>query len=61
MWRGEELLKEEIHTMKLEDYSQNELVMMLEQAGFEDIQIYGDHTHEPANTDHENLVFVARK
>jgi SAM-dependent methyltransferase len=61
LWQGEEMVKEEIHTMKLEDYSKNELVMMLEEAGFEDIQIYGDYTHEPANTDHENLVFVARK
>jgi SAM-dependent methyltransferase len=61
LWRGEELLKEEIHTQKVEDYTTNELLLMLEQAGFDDIHIYGDYSDEPATADHENLIFVARK
>jgi len=38
LWRKDELLKEEIHTKKLEDYNKDELVLMLEHAGFSDIQ-----------------------
>ena len=61
LWRRNELLKEEVHTQKLEDYSKNELVLMLERAGFGEIQIRGDHGDEPATADHKALVFIARK
>lgn len=61
LWRDGELVKEEIHTQNLDDYSKNELVLMLEQAGFNDIQIFGDFNDEPATMDHADLVFVARK
>ena len=50
-----------VHTQKLEDYSKNELVLMLERAGFGEIQIRGDHGDEPATADHKALVFIARK
>ncbi len=59
-WKGE-LLKEEIHTQKVEDYSKNELVIMLENAGFNEMQINGDYSDEPATADNKNLIFVARK
>lgn len=61
LWRDGELIAEEIHTQKLEDYSKNELLLMLERAGFSTIEIYGDYSDEPATADHRNLVFVARK
>ncbi len=61
LWRKNELLKEEVHTQKVEDYSKNELVLILERAGFAEIQIYGDYSEKPATADHKNLVFVARK
>ena len=60
-WREDELLKEEVHTQKLDDYNKNELVLMLEQAGFSDIHIFGDFSDEPATEDHDELNFVARK
>ena len=34
---------------------------MLERAGFEVGSVTGDHTDEPATSEHETLVFVARK
>jgi hypothetical protein len=34
---------------------------MLERAGFNDIQIFGDFSDEQANADHNELVFVCRK
>ena len=61
LWRNGELLKEEVHTQKLEDYSKNELVLMLEHAGFGETQIRGDYGDEPATADHNYLVFLARK
>ena len=61
LWRDGKLLTEEIHTQKVEDYSKHELILMLERAGFGDIQLYGDHSDEPATADHGVLVFVARK
>jgi hypothetical protein len=61
LWNQDELIKEEIHTQKLDDYSKNELVLILERAGFEDLQIFGDFRDEPATADHNNLIFVAKK
>lgn len=61
LWKDDELLKEEVHTQKLDDYSKNELVLMLERAGFRDIRIFGDFKDEAATADHNDLIFVAKK
>ncbi|MBV7337866.1 class I SAM-dependent methyltransferase [Chloroflexi bacterium TSY] len=61
LWQDDEMIKEEIHTQKLDDYSKNELVLMLKVAGFQNIQLYGDYTDEPATMDHQTLIFVAEK
>jgi SAM-dependent methyltransferase len=61
LWQNGKLLKEEIHTQQLEDYSKNELVLMLEGAGFGEIEIRGDYSEELATADHKTLIFVARK
>ena len=61
IWRDGQIIKEEIHDMKTECYSKNELLLMLELAGFEDVQVFGDYSLEPATMDHENLMFVATK
>jgi SAM-dependent methyltransferase len=61
LWRDGEMIKEEIHTMKTECYSKDELLLMLACAGFDDVQVFGDYRAEPASMDHENIIFVARK
>jgi len=61
LWHEGDLIKEEIHTQRLDDYSKNELVLMLERAGFSDIQVFGDFSDEPATADHGELSFVCRK
>lgn len=61
LWHEGELLKEEIHTQRLDDYTKNELVLMLERAGFSDIQVFGDFTDEAATADHNELIFICRK
>ncbi len=60
LWRDGKMIQEEFHVMKTECYSTSELLLMLELAGFQDVQIFGDYP-EPATADHENLIFVARK
>jgi SAM-dependent methyltransferase len=61
LWRNGELLDEQIHTMRFEEYGKHELVLVLEQIGFQDIQIFGDYTNKPATSDSKDLIFVARK
>lgn len=61
LWRDGKMIKEEIHTMQTEGYNKNELLLLLELAGFEVVLIFGDYSNEPATMDHENLIFVARK
>lgn len=61
LWRNGELLEEQVHTQRYEEYGKNELVLVLEQAGFSDIQIFGAFSDEPATADHKELIFIARK
>jgi hypothetical protein len=61
LWRDGKLLQEEVHTMRYEEYGKNELVMILEKAGFSDIKITGDYSEVPATSDHKDLVYIARK
>ncbi|QHW29536.1 class I SAM-dependent methyltransferase [Paenibacillus rhizovicinus] len=61
LWHEGKLIKEEVQTQRLDDYTKNELVLMLERAGFSDIQIFGDFSDEPAAADHHELIFICRK
>ncbi len=61
LWRNGELLEEQVQTMRYEEYGMNELGLMLKQAGFEDIHIFGDYRAEVATANHSTLVFVCRK
>jgi SAM-dependent methyltransferase len=63
LWKNAELLQEEIHTQKVEDYSKHELILMLERAGFawDDITVNGDYRDEQATADHNALLFICRK
>jgi hypothetical protein len=45
----------------VEDFSKNELVLMLERAGFSDIQVCGDYSLEPGTADSDPLIFLAAK
>jgi SAM-dependent methyltransferase len=61
LWRDGELLEEQVHTQRYEEYGKNELLLMLELAGFRTVEISGDYRDEPATADHATLVFVAHK
>jgi len=60
-WRDGELDAAEDRTLTINLYFRNELLLLLEQAGFADVRIEGDHNDLPATPDDEFLVFVATK
>ena len=62
LYEGNRLIKEEIHTGQTHWYHRNELMWMLELAGFQDVDVKGDWTDETLNSEHEKeMIFVATK
>jgi SAM-dependent methyltransferase len=61
LWRGEQRVAEEEHTMVTTRYFRNEVLLMLNQAGFGDVTVYGGYTDVVAAAEDTFLVFVARK
>ena len=60
-WRAGELDALEDRTLTINLYFRNELLPMLDRAGFADVKVEGDHNHLPATAEDEFLVFLARK
>ena len=60
-WREEVLRAEEDRLLHIGIYFKNELLLMLERAGFTNIVVQGDHNDTEATSDDDFLVFVARK
>lgn len=60
-WRGDELLAEEEHTLDLTLYFTHELLLLLEQAGFVDVELRAGYRDEPPTADDDFVVFVATK
>ena len=60
-WRDGVLIAQEDHTLKGSLYFKNELVMMLERAGFRDIAVYGAYSEKPPTPEHPYQVFIAKK
>src|SRR5918999_728203 len=48
MWLDGELLAEEEHRITLNLYLRNELLLMLDRAGFVDVAVHGDHEEQEA-------------
>jgi hypothetical protein len=59
-WLGDTLEAEEDHLLDIGLYFKNELLLMLETAGFEDVVVQGDHNDAAPTGSDEFLVFVAR-
>jgi SAM-dependent methyltransferase len=59
-WREGGLLAEETHTLSMRSYFRDELLLMLERAGFRDVGVRGGYADEPPTADHDFLVYVAR-
>jgi len=61
MWKDGELVAEEEHRLTMTSYFRDELVLMLERAGFVDVEVRGEYNDaEPSPVD-EFLVYVARR
>ena len=60
-WRNEELEAEEDRILNIGMYFKNELLLLLEQAGFGNVVIQGDHNDAEATSDDDFIVFIAKK
>lgn len=60
-WRDGVLQAEEDHLLNIGLYFRNELLLMLERAGFADVVVEGDHNDRDATSDDDFVVFVAGK
>jgi SAM-dependent methyltransferase len=60
-WRDDLLEAEEDRLLDIGLYFANEVRLMLERAGFDDVTVEGDHNDRPPTNDDDFLVFVARK
>ncbi len=60
-WRDGELEAEEDHVLHIGLYFPHEVRMMLELAGFTDVEMHGEHERRPPTRDDEFIVLVARR
>jgi SAM-dependent methyltransferase len=60
-WQGATMIAQEEYTLRGYMLFNNEMLLMLAQAGFTDVTVQGDYIEEPATADHSNLVYIARK
>jgi SAM-dependent methyltransferase len=58
-WRDGVLEAEETHRLDIGLYFKNELLLMLERAGFHDVTVHGDHVVADPTPDDDFIVFVA--
>jgi SAM-dependent methyltransferase len=58
-WRDGQLEAEETRTLDINLYFKNELLLMLERAGFGDVVVHGDHVDARPTADDDFVVFVA--
>jgi SAM-dependent methyltransferase len=61
MWRGGQIVKEEAYSLKANLYFAQEILLMLDEAGFRDVAIEAYPTGRPAVPDDGTVAFVARK
>ena len=61
MWRNGELVAEEEHRLDMTLYFTHEIVLMLELAGFVDIELRAGYADRPPTADDDFVVFVAHK
>lgn len=59
-WRDGVLEAEEEHVLDMVLYWKNELLLMMERAGFGNVEVHGEHERRPATSDDDFIVFVAR-
>lgn len=58
-WQSGTLVASEESSLRGNMYLKNELLLMLQLAGFQEITVRGDYTDLPATSEHEELIFTA--
>jgi hypothetical protein len=61
IWRDGVLVERDEHVLKMMFFFRHELELMLERAGFEDIEVRGDYRDEEPTGDTEFVVYSGRK
>ncbi|MEP6752590.1 MAG: class I SAM-dependent methyltransferase [Candidatus Dormiibacterota bacterium] len=61
LWHEGQIVKEEAHDLHENLYFAQEILLMLDDAGFKDVVIEGGYTGQPATPDDGMVVFVARR
>ena len=61
LWRGDELVAEEEHVLRMTDYFTHEVELLLEQTGFVDVELRAGYEDRPPTGDDDFVVFIARK
>ena len=61
LWHQGALVREEMGQLAENLYFGQEMLLLLEEAGFEDVQVEGPYTDRPATPDDGTLIFVARR
>lgn len=61
LWSGDELLAEELHRIEMTLYFTHELELLLERAGFVEIELRAGYDDRPPTGDDDFVVFIARK
>jgi SAM-dependent methyltransferase len=59
-WRDGRLVAAEEHALSMRAYFRDELLLMLDRAGFRDVVVRGDYTDAEPTADNEFLVYIAR-
>ena len=60
-WHNGQLVAEEDRILNINMYFKDELLLLLEQAGFGNVVVQGDHNDTGATSDDDFIVFIARK
>lgn len=60
-WVDGEHVADETHELTLRMYFRDELLLLLERAGFAVVEVWGGYDGEPPSADSETLVYIARR
>jgi hypothetical protein len=61
LWHGGHVVKEEEYSLRINIYFAQEMLLMLDEAGYRDLEVQAGYTGRPATADDEVVAFVARK
>lgn len=59
LWRGDQLVAEEAGALSENLYFAQEILLLLDEAGFRDVEIEGGYHGRPATSDDDTVVFIA--